>query len=79
MSEERRTFRRTWHSPAESKNVGGVTSPEYDGVGTPTLRAWLRYWEGVAAGTVKRNARDKNLDAEDEAQRLRRELSAREL
>ena len=49
------------------KDVRGVTSPEYDGVGTNALRAWPRYWEGVAAGTVKRNARDEGLDAPDEA------------
>jgi hypothetical protein len=71
--------RRTWPPPGEpSKNVRGVTSPEYDGVGTDALGAWLRYWEGVAAGTVKRNARDEGLDAADEARRLRLELDARE-
>jgi hypothetical protein len=55
-----------------------VTSTEFDGVGVSDLRAWLRYWEGVAAGTVKRNARDAGLDAEDEVRRLRLEIAARE-
>ena len=56
------------------KDVRGVTSPEYDGVGTNALCTWPRYWEGVAAGTVKRNARDEGLDAPDEALRLRLRL-----
>jgi hypothetical protein len=71
--------RKTWPPPGEpSRDVPGRTSPEYDGVGTDALRAWLRYWEGVAAGTVKRNARDEGLDAADEARRLRLEIDARE-
>jgi hypothetical protein len=75
---ERLAPRRTWRPPGEpSRNVRGVTSPEYDGVGTDALRAWLRYWEGVAAGAVKRNAPDEGLDAADEALRLRLEIDAR--
>jgi hypothetical protein len=70
--------RREWPPSGEpSRNVRGVTSPEYDGVGTDALHAWLRYWEGVAAGTVKRNARDEGLDAVDEVRRLRLEIDAR--
>jgi hypothetical protein len=69
--------RRSWHQPTISRNVRGETSTEYDGVGLAELRAWLRYWEGVAAGTTKRNPRDEGLDAEDEARRLRLEIAAR--
>jgi hypothetical protein len=78
MGEEWQSGRRSWHSASLSKNVSGVTSSEFDGVGLPDLRAWLRYWEGVSAGTVKRNPRDKGLDAEGEARRLRREIAERE-
>jgi len=78
MGEEWKSGRRSWHQASLSKNVSGVTSSEFDGGGLPDLRAWLRYWEGVAAGTVKRNAGDEGLDAEAEAQRLRREIAARE-
>lgn len=76
---ERLVPRRTWRPPGEpSKNVGGVTSAEYDSVATDALRAWLRYWERVAAGTVQRNARDEGMDAADESRRLRLEIDARE-
>jgi hypothetical protein len=70
--------RRTWHSRrTPSRNVPGVTSEEYDGVGMADLHAWLRYWEGVLAGTAKRNAQDAGLDAADEVRRLRLEIEAR--
>jgi hypothetical protein len=76
--ENRPPPRRTWHPGEPSRNTRGETTSEYDGVGLPTLREWLRYWEGVAAGTIERNPHDEGLDAEDEAWRLRLEIAARE-
>jgi hypothetical protein len=38
-------------APYTPGRLKGRASPEYDGITAPTLRAWLRYWEGVAAGT----------------------------
>ena len=50
---------------------------EYVRVTLPTLRAWLRYWEGVRNGTRRRNAHDAGTDASDEVRKLRAEIDLR--
>lgn len=58
-----------------SKNVRGLTDVEFDGVGTPDLRAWLRYW--CNEGKSLAEARARGLDRHDEIARLQAEINAR--
>jgi hypothetical protein len=58
-----------------SKNVGGFTDPEFDGVGTPDLRAWLRYWCDKRKSAEE--ARVRRPSPRDEVARLRAEINAR--
>jgi len=61
-------------------NAFGVTSREYDHVGTPDLRNWLAYWQGVEAGTrhVTPDSEDTIEMASSEIGKLTAELQARE-
>jgi hypothetical protein len=61
-------------------NVRGLKYPEYDRKGTRTLRTWLKYWEGVAAGTRKltTGSNDTVGMAPDEIAKLTSEITARE-
>ena len=61
-------------------NVGGLYLPEYAGKGTPTLRSWLRYWEGVLRGTrrLTPGSNDTVEQAPSEIQKLTTEIAARE-
>jgi hypothetical protein len=56
-------------------NVAGCTDPEFEGVGTPTLRNWLAYWcnERRCRGQVEREG----IDRRDEIRRLQAEIRAR--
>ncbi len=60
--------------------VGWVKHPEYDHVGTPDLRNWLKYWEGVAAGTrtLTPGSNDRVEMAPVEIAKLTSEIEARE-
>lgn len=52
---------------------------EYKDVNLPTLRAWLRYWEGVKAGTRKLTTGSKDTVemAPAEISKLTKEIEAR--
>ena len=53
----------------------GFTDPEYDGVGTPDLRAWLRYWCDERKSSEQ--ARMLGLSRQEEIERLQAEINAR--
>lgn len=50
---------------------------EYKTTTLPTLRAWLRYWEGVKATTRKLNDCDKDTDVTREIRKLSVEIGRR--
>jgi len=52
-------------------------NPEYDGKSVPTLRAWLKYWKEVAAGTRQPNPGDRLEMAPTEVDKLTAELVTR--
>ena len=58
-----------------SKNVRGLTGPEFDGVGTPDLRVWLRYWRDEEKSEGEAHTR--GLTRRDEVARLEKEIDAR--
>ena len=61
-------------------NVRGLTSRDFDHVGTPDLRKWTEYWEGVRAGTrtLTQGSNDTVAMAAGEIAKLTSEISARE-
>jgi hypothetical protein len=63
---------KTPHRP----RVNGLTSPEFDGVGTPDLRYWLTWWS--APERSRGGVEEKGRDPKEEQQRLVKELAARE-
>ena len=59
-------------------NVAGLTHRDFNRRGTATLRSWLKYWEAVASGRRRPNPPDVGKDAAAEADKVRREIQARE-
>ena len=60
---------------SQSKNVSGLTDPEYDGKGTPDLRYWLRYWCSERRSAAE--AHVKGIDRRRMIARLQAEINAR--
>lgn len=58
--------------------VRGLTLPRFDGVGTSTLRAWLRYWEAVRDGRQPPNPGDTRSMAPEHVGMIRSEIEMRE-
>jgi hypothetical protein len=56
--------------------VKGLTSSEYDHVGTPDLRYWLKWWS--APERSPDGVEEAGRDPVDEQQKLKREIAARE-
>jgi hypothetical protein len=56
--------------------VRGLTSPEFEHVGTPDLRYWLKWWS--APERTPSGADEDGRDAHIEQEKLRREIEARE-
>ena len=63
---------KTPHRP----RVKGLTSPEYDGVGTPDLRYWLKWWS--APERSPEGYEERGRDPHEEQRRLKAEIAARE-
>jgi hypothetical protein len=53
-----------------------LTSPEFDHVGTPDLRYWLKWWS--APGRSPHGANEAGRDPVLEQNKLKREINARE-
>jgi hypothetical protein len=61
-------------------SVRGLTTRDFDHIGTSTLRHWLSYWRGVEAGTQRLTpgSADTVDAAPAEIAKLEREIEARE-
>jgi hypothetical protein len=70
---------KSWHSPSRtpSRNVRGITAPQFDGAGTADIKAWLRYWVAVRDGRQPPNSGDEAMDPATEIGMLEAELEAR--
>ncbi len=61
------------------ENVRGLTSPEFDGVGTSTLRYWRdEYWRPLLAGARVPDQADHPRQAAEMIAMLTREIDERE-
>jgi hypothetical protein len=58
--------------------VRGLTLRRFGGVGTSTLRAWLRYWEAVRDGRQPANPGDSQSLASGHIGMIRSEIEMRE-
>lgn len=58
--------------------VRGLTLRRFDGVGTSTLRAWLRYWEAVRVGRQPPNHGDTRAMAPEHIRMIGKEIERRE-
>jgi hypothetical protein len=58
--------------------VRGLTDPRFDGVGTSTLRSWLRYWQAVRDGRQPPNPGDTRSMAAARTRMISSEIDARE-
>jgi hypothetical protein len=70
---------KSWHLPSQtpSRDVRGITSPQFDGAGTADIKAWLRYWVAVRDGHRAPNSGDESMDPPTEIAMLEAELEAR--
>lgn len=58
--------------------VQGLTLPRFGGVGTSTLRAWLRYWQAVRDGRREPNPEDTRSMAPNHIRMIGKEIEMRE-
>ena len=65
-------------SDQEREFVRGLTLPRFDGIGTSTLRAWLRYWQAVSDGRQEPNAGNTRSMAPAHIRMIRSEIEMRE-